>query len=99
MKLNVKAFSLTCGIFWGGSIFLMTLINLLTRNIESMQIFGGWAGRFLAIVSSIYPGYEATPVGLAIGLGYGFVDGFIAGLLLSLIYNFLASRLSTTIKM
>jgi hypothetical protein len=99
MKLNVKAFGLACGLVWGGGLCLMTTINLFTANLEIFKSSHGWCGPVLELIGSVYPGYHITPIGALIGLGYGLVDGLIGGGLLALVYNFLSSRLSTTIKM
>ena len=98
MKLNGKAFALSCGLFWGGSLFFMTLLNLLTQDLPLFQASGGWGGSALQLLSSCYPGYDLTLRGLFLGLIYGLVDGTICGAILAILYNRLSSRLSTTIK-
>ncbi len=51
MKFNVKATAVTFGLFWGGAIFVLGLGNLL---------WSGYGQAVLDIVTSIYPGYQAT---------------------------------------
>ena len=58
MKLNIKAFSLTCGIFWGISVFLLTwwvIINGKTLGEPTL-------------IERVYLGFEFTPGGSLIGL-------------------------------
>ena len=80
MKINIKALSFTIALVWAGMIFLMGVANL---------IWPTYADGFLAVVASIYPGYQATPSfgEVLTGTLYGLVDGFIAGLILGWLYN------------
>lgn len=75
--LNAKNFGLAAGIFWGLSMFVMTLINIYT----------GYAGQWLSLMADIYPGYEISFLGSVIGLAYGFVDGFVGLFIFAWIYN------------
>ena len=78
MKLNLKAFALTCGIFWGVSMFLMTLwvVNL-----------GSGYNALLESFRSFYIGYTISNVGSVLGLIHGFLDGLIGGAIFVWIYN------------
>ncbi|MDA2934369.1 hypothetical protein MYX82_08495 [Acidobacteria bacterium AH-259-D05] len=89
MKLNIKAVSLTVAIFWGGSILLVGLANL---------IWTGYGVAFLEMVASIYPGYQATPSfgEVIVGTIYGLVDGFICGLIVAWLYNLFLPKISAT---
>ena len=81
MRLNLKAFALTCGIIWALGVFLMTWWSYLA---------GG--GNTLIALSRFYIGYSVTPVGSIIGLVYGFVDGLIGGAVFAWLYNRLAGK-------
>ena len=81
-KLNVKAFALAGGIFWGASILLLTWLEIWG--------YGSLAGA--AMVKSYYIGYSVTPVGSAIGAVYGFFDAGIACAIFAFIYNKLAAK-------
>ena len=81
MLQSVKL-GLSAGIIWGISLFVITFISLWT----------GYAGLFLTIVKSIYPGYTVSYEGSIVGLIYGFIDAFIGFFLLGLIYNWLVER-------
>ena len=85
MKINTKALSYTLAITWGGSILVVGLLNL---------IWPTYAGTFLGVVASFYPGYHATAsLGqVFVGTVYGVVDGLIGGLVVGWLYNFLAAK-------
>lgn len=80
MRLNIIALTSTTGLFWGVSILITGLANL---------IWPPYGQAFLELAASIYPGYHAGPtIGQVItGTLYGFVDGAIAGFLFGWIYN------------
>lgn len=77
MKLNVKAFSLSCAILWGLSILLITLWFLII----------GYQGNILKTLGNIYLGYSVSLVGAIIGLIWGFVDGLVIGAIFAWLYN------------
>ena len=79
-KINIKAFALTCGIFWAALLFLITWWLIILE--------GANAGP--TIFTRIYPGYSLSPLGSLVGLLWGFVDGLICGLAFSWLYNKLA---------
>jgi hypothetical protein len=80
MKLSVKGLALTSAIMWGGSIFIMGVLNL---------IWAGYGVAYLDMVRSIYPGYAATSGfgGVIVGTCYGLVDGFVGGAIFAWLYN------------
>ncbi len=80
MKLNVKAFALTCGIIWGLAILLLTWWLIA---------FGG-TGEITEKLSRVYFGYTFTWGGAVIGMLWGFVDGLIVGAIFAWLYNKLA---------
>ncbi|GBD88151.1 hypothetical protein BMS3Abin03_02086 [bacterium BMS3Abin03] len=77
MKLNIKAFGLTCGILWGLTILIITLWILII----------GSQGRILSKLSTFYFGYSISAGGAIIGLIWGFVDGLIGGAIFAWLYN------------
>ncbi|MBI3044641.1 MAG: hypothetical protein HYY78_17625 [Betaproteobacteria bacterium] len=83
MKLNIGAFTLAVGLFWGGAILLVGVSNL---------IWPGYGRAFLQLVSSMYPGYTggATIGQVVIGTLYGLVDGAIGGAVFAWLYNWLS---------
>lgn len=88
MKLNLKAFMLTAGIFWALAIFLTGIANLLSAGYGSM---------FLQVIASVYPGYQASGSfwDLIVGTLYALVDGAFSGLIFAWLYNFLLGRQSS----
>jgi len=85
MKLNIRAFALTCGILWGLGIFFLTLWIIL---------FDGSTGE-VTILGRIYRGYNISVVGSLFGLLWGFVDGLIGGAVFAWFYNLLVGRRTT----
>ncbi|MGD0499163.1 MAG: hypothetical protein ABSC23_12080 [Bryobacteraceae bacterium] len=79
--MNGKAFSLAAGILWGFLLFVFTLIETARG-----------AGRGLAHLSAVYPGYAVTYLGSVIGLVYGFVSAAIVGLVFCWLYARLSPK-------
>lgn len=52
----------------------------------------GWGAEVVGLLSSIYLGFSATPVGSITGAFWGAADGFIIGYLLAWIYNRMLER-------
>jgi len=80
MKLNVLAFALTAGLLWAlGILFVQTLNALLPP----------YGGKFLILLSSIYPYYrpEESFAYVLLGMLYGFLDGLISGAMFAWVYN------------
>jgi hypothetical protein len=80
MKLNVKAFALTCGILWGLGLFCLTWWVIA---------FEGATGH-PTIIGRLYRGYTISPVGSVIGLVYAFFDALIGGAIFAWLYNKIA---------
>jgi hypothetical protein len=68
MKPSIKAIALTSALMWGGCMLVVGLINLADASYGS---------QFLRIMSSVYPGADATRTLGCVLLGavYGFIDG------------------------
>lgn len=79
MNLDPIRLGLAGGILTGVTIFLVTLICLVS----------GYGQEFLDMASSIYPGFDVTIGGSLLGFIYGFIDGFVGLFLLAWIYNLL----------
>jgi len=84
MKFDIGALALAIGLFWGGSILLVGVANL---------IWPGYGSGFLQLITSIYPGYKATATfgQFLIGTLYGLVDGAIGGAVFACLYNWLTT--------
>ncbi len=82
MKLNPKAFGLTCGILWGAGLFSLTWWVMAFEG-PSKKPTG---------LSRLYRGYTISPRGSLIGLVWGFFDAFFGGLSFAWLYNELTSH-------
>jgi hypothetical protein len=80
MKLNVRAFAITCGLLWGIAVFLITWWVI---------IFEGATGE-MTTLGHVYRGYSLDAVGSIIGLLWGLADGLIGGAIFAWLYNKLA---------
>ena len=86
MKLNIKAFALTCSLIWGFGLFALTWW---------IMAFEGQTGE-VTFIGKIYRGFSITPLGSLIGLGWALADGFIGGLIFAWLYNVLSGRWSNS---
>ena len=77
MKLNIKAFALTCGIVWGLGLFFLTWWIIA---------FDGSTGE-ITFIGRLYRGYTISPIGSVIGLTWAFFDGLIGGVVFAWLYN------------
>ena len=80
MKLDVKAFSMTCALVWGFGLFLLTWWIIAFDGATADPIF----------IGKLYRGYALSPTGSFIGLAWALVDGAIGGAIFAWIYNRLA---------
>ena len=85
MKLNVKAFALTCGLVWGVGLFIATWWVIF---------FDGSTGE-MTFIGKVYRGYNISPMGSLVGLAWGTVDGLIGGAIFAWLYNLIGARLSS----
>jgi hypothetical protein len=86
MKLNVKAFALTCGLVWGVGILLITWWIIAWDGVSGDVTFLG----------RVYRRYSISPLGSVIGLVWGLADGAIGGAIFAWVYNFFAARMPGT---
>ncbi len=85
MKLDVKAFGLTCGLLWGVGLLCLTWWLIA---------FDGATGE-TTLIGRLYRGYSVSPVGSVIGMIWGFVDGLVGGVVFAWLYNVIAGRASS----
>lgn len=83
-KLSVRSLAIAGAIFWGASVLIVGLLNL---------IFPTYGLTFLWFASSVYPGYKADPtfISVLIGTGYAVVDGLISGAIFAWLYNLISA--------
>ena len=85
MKLNIKAFALSCGVIWGLGLFTLTWWII---------VFDGASGE-PTLIGRVYRGYSISPQGSVIGMSWALADGLIGGAIFAWLYNWLAGRDST----
>ena len=85
MKLDTKAMALTSGLFWGGAVLTVGLVNLAKPP---------YGESFLRMIGSIYPGYDPKPdpKQVAIGTSYALLDGAIGGAIFAVLYNMMDGK-------
>lgn len=86
MRINIKAFALAAGLWWGLGMFALTWWMILFQGSSSDP----------TIIGRVYRGYSLTPLGSLIGLLWGFVDGLIGGAILAWLYNCVSSAFART---
>ena len=82
MKLNVKAFAVTCGLVWGFGVFALAWWVIVWDG----------SGGPVPVLGQMYRGFTYTPAGSIIGLIWGLVDGFALGGLVAWLYNKLSQK-------
>jgi hypothetical protein len=86
MKLNVKAFSLSVGLFWGIGLLLITWWIILLDGASGAP----------TMIGKIYRGYSISSVGSIIGFLWAFIDGIIGGAIFAWLYNTISTRIFPT---
>jgi len=82
MKLDVKSFSLTCGLVWGFGLFILTWWIIAFDGATSDP----------TLIGRLYRGYTVSPAGSFIGLVWALADGAIGGAIFAWLYNFFVGR-------
>ena len=88
MKLNTKAFALTCGLLWGFGLLLITWWIILFEGQADLAAVN-YTPPFLGLV---YRGYSFTVMGSLIGLVWALADGLIGGAIFAWVYNYLCGK-------
>jgi len=85
MKLSLKSMVLAGALFKAICFLAISLLNLVMRP---------YGGAYLAMLMSLYPGYDplSGPIGIIVGTLYSLIAGALAGLLFGWLYNFFAER-------
>ena len=85
MKLSLKSMVIAGALFKAICFLFISLLNVVLRP---------YGGAYLAMLMSLYPGYDpiSGPVGIIVGTLYSLIAGALAGLLFGWLYNFLAEQ-------
>ena len=80
MKLSVKGLMIAAALVNAISFLFVSLMNL---------ILPPYGGAFLAMMTSLYLGYDPTtgPIGIIVGTVYALLSGAVTGGLLAWLYN------------
>ena len=86
MKLSLKAMIIAGALFKAIGFLFISLMNL---------VFRPYGGAYLALLTSIYPGYDPVsgPIGILVGIFYSLMAGALTGLLFGWLYNCFAPRI------
>lgn len=80
MKLSVNALVIAAALLMALCFLFVSILNL---------ILPPYGGGFLALLTSLYVGYDpmARPIGMIVGTLYSLIAGAIAGALFGRLYN------------
>ena len=82
MKLDLRAFAITCSLVWGFGLFFLTWWIIM---------FDGPTGE-VTLIGRLYRGYSISPTGSVIGLLWALLDGFVGGAIFAWLYNRIAGK-------
>jgi hypothetical protein len=85
MKLSLKSMIIAGALFEAIVFLFISLMNLVLRP---------YGGAYLAMLISLYPGYDplSVPLGIVVGTLYSLLTGALAGLLFGALYNCFARQ-------
>lgn len=85
MKLSVKSLVIAAALVKAIGFLFVALLNL---------ILPPYGGAFLALLSSLYLGYDASagPISVLVGSIYSLITGAVAGALFGWLYNSFVER-------
>ena len=86
MKLNIKSFSITCGLFFGLGLFLLTWWIIMIEGASGEP----------TLIGKVYRGYSISFIGSCIGFLWAFVDGIVGGAIFAWIYNKLSTKFTSS---
>jgi hypothetical protein len=85
MKLSLRAMIIAGALFKASGFLFVSLMNLMFRP---------YGGAYLALLTSLYPGYDPVsgPIGVVVGTLYSLIAGAFAGLLFGGLYNVFSEK-------
>ncbi|MFC1886818.1 bacteriophage holin [Thermodesulfobacteriota bacterium] len=82
----MKAFAISCGLFWGIGLFLLTWWIIAFDGATAEP----------TLIGRVYRGYTVSPGGSFIGLVWALGDGLIGGAIFAWFYNLISVRFRTS---
>jgi hypothetical protein len=85
MQLSIKALLIAGALFNSLCFLFISLLNLILRP---------YGGAYLAMLTSLYPGYDPVsgPISIVVGTLYSLLAGALAGLVFGWLYNFFVAK-------
>lgn len=89
MPVSMKALALTFALIWSSAVGCAALVHLAIPS---------YAVAFLALVSSIYPGFHGGQnfADALVGIAYALADGAFGGFIFAWLYNHLLPQAGPT---
>ena len=86
LKLSLTAMIIAGALFKAAGFLFVSLMNL---------VLPPYGGAYIALLTSIYPGYDplSGPLGILLGIFYSLIAGALAGLLFGWIYDIFAPKI------
>ena len=78
-RLNRRAWGFATGMWFGGGLFLATIVLVLKQ--------GPNMGQHLSVLSVFMPGYSVSVVGALVGFVYAFMVGYLLGRVMGAVYG------------
>jgi ABC-type phosphate transport system permease subunit len=85
MKISLRSMVIAAALFQGIGFLFVSLLNVVLRP---------YGGTYLALLASLYPGYDPTSglAGVIVGTLYSLIAGAVAGFVFGSLYNFFTER-------
>jgi len=89
MKLNIRAFALTCGISWAILVFILSWCLILFIDTSSFDF---------SSIDEVTKGYRPTPLGSFVASFLAGADGLIFGIFFAWVHNILVDHFANEPK-
>jgi ABC-type phosphate transport system permease subunit len=85
MKLSLRSIVIAGALFKAIGFLFVSLLNVILRP---------YGGAYLALLASLYPGYDPISgvVGIIVGTFYSLLAGAVAGFVFGVFYNFFREK-------
>ena len=79
-KIQPLPLGIAIGVLWAIYVFCLAIFAMFH-----------WGTAMVAVLGSLYIGYDASILGAIIGAVWAFIDGLVAGVIVGWIYNMVAT--------